>query len=352
MARTFLPSIKVLVILLIVVAGCKRETESTTTTTTTTTGPTPYNFVKPLGFPNPYMPSFNPMTVEGVALGKALYSDPILSSNGMSCSSCHNKSNSYSTPMYNAPNGYKISVLPHINMAFNSICNWDGSVLVMDSLCMADFEPSIFNTHESELFSRLLAHPYYPAMFKAAFGINHIDSLNFHDLKMKICFAITQYIRSLVSANSRYDAYRVFRKALTTSEQNGMFIFFSEKGDCFHCHSDPLFTDNGFHNNGLSDVFVGADLGRNNVTGKSSDIGLFHTPTLRNLVYTAPYMHDGRFTTLEQVIDFYSTGVKVSPSLDPIMTKRLNNRATNLTPEEKVYLNDFLKTLTDTSYVQ
>jgi len=336
--------------MIILLASCSKE-KSTEQNNPTDKGPTPYNFVTPPGFPLPFMAEFNPMTVEGVALGKALYSDPILSSNGKSCSTCHRPEKSYSSGIYNAPNGYRISVLPHINMAFNSICNWDGSVLVMDSLCMVDFEPDIFNTKESELFQNLLNHPYYPAMFKAAFGINHIDSLNFHDLKMKICYAITQYIRSLVSANSRYDAYRLFHRALTPSETNGMMIFFSEKGDCFHCHPQPLFTDNGFHNNGLSDVFTGFDKGRNNVTGKASDMGMFHTPTLRNLVYTAPYMHDGRFNTLEEVIEFYSTGVKNSTTLDPIMTKRMNNRATNLTAEEKVYLLDFLKTLTDTAFV-
>lgn len=354
MEKTFSATISLFTLLLLsFLWGCKKDgTADNTTPTDLIIPPTAYTFVTPPGFPPPYFSSFNPMTVEGVALGKSLYSDPILSSNGMSCSSCHQKANSFSSAIYNAPNGFRMSVLPHVNLAFKTICNWDGSVTVMDSLCMADFEPSIFNTHEADLFSRLKSHPYYPSMFKAAFGIPNIDSLNFHDLKLKICFAITQYMRSLVSANSKYDAYRVFKRPMTTSELNGMQIFFSEKGDCFHCHPDPLFTDNDFHNNGLTDVFTGFDQGRFMVTAKSTDLGKFRTPTLRNVTLTAPYMHDGRFNTLEEVIDFYTSAVKTSATLDPIMTKRLNNRTMNLTAEEKQELIDFLKTLTDDSFVK
>lgn len=344
----------ILLAVMVIVWGCSKEGGNEQTgPDTTLVAPTPYTFVKPLGFPPPIMASFNPMTVEGVALGKALYSDPIVSSNGMSCASCHAKKNSYCSPInYLAPNGFSINVLPHINLAFKSECNWDGSVTVMDSLCMADFDPPIFNTQESELCSKLKAHPTYPSMFRKAFGIRDLDTLSFHDLKLTICFAITQYMRSLVSASSRYDAYRVFHKALTHSELNGMLIFFSEKGDCFHCHSDPLFTDNDYHNTGLAATYTGFDKGRMLVTGKATDEGKFRTPTLRNATYTAPYMHDGRFKTLEEVIEFYATGVQLTPNLDPIMTKRMNNRTTNLTQEEKTDLLNFLKTLSDTAYVQ
>lgn len=342
------------VLALFLLAGCSKENlnDNNNSNPDVLVPPTLYKFEKPLGFPPPYFASFNPMTVEGVALGKALYNDPILSSNGKSCTTCHQQQNSFSSPIYNAPNGHVISVLPHLNLAFTKEYNWTGSVPILDSLAMGDFEPDIFNTKEAELFSKLKAHPYYPMMFRNAFGIKDIESLSFHDLKMKISFAISQYLRSRISANTRYDAYRIYKKPLTTSELNGMMIFFTEKGDCFHCHTNPLFTDNDYHNNGLTDVFVGFDKGRFLVTGKNSDMGKFRTPTLRNLVYTAPYMHDGRLKTLEEVIEFYTSGVKVSETLDPIMTKRMNNRTMDLTPKEKGELLDFLKTLTDTAFVQ
>jgi cytochrome c peroxidase len=133
---------------------------------------------------------------------------------------------------------------------------------------------------------------------------------------------------------------------------NGFNIFTTEKGDCFHCHSLGLFTDNKFHNIGLDSEFTSINMGRYNVTLKQADMGLFKTPTLRNIQLTAPYMHDGRYLTLEQVVEHYNSGVKQSNTLDPIMTKPSKIYGLGLTPTEKQDLVAFLKTLTDTTFTK
>ena len=129
-------------------------------------------------------------------------------------------------------------------------------------------------------------------------------------------------------------------------------IFMTERGDCFHCHGNPLFTSNDFRNNGLDCTPQGANSGRYLVTGNANDIGKFSVPTLRNVELTAPYMHDGRYATLEEVVEFYNSGVcMTSPNIDPIMTKPAKEYGLNLWPWEKEDLVNFLKTLTDTTFI-
>ncbi len=311
----------------------------------------PYVLVIPPGFPKPYLSEKNPLTEKGVILGRMFYNDPILSTNGKSCSTCHKSQYSFSKPEhFNGLNGYTISVMPHINLAFKNIYNWEGSAPDLDLLPMGDFEPEIFNTNEKILFENLSKHPVYPSLFKAAFGIDNIYSLTFVELKIKISYAISQYLRTMISANSKYDRYLAKKEDLDPLEKIGMQIFFTEKGDCFHCHGGPLFTDNGFHNNGVDSTFNGFNLGYNLVTKQANDIGKFHSPTLRNIELTAPYMHDGRFATLESVIEFYNSGVHNTNYLDAIMFKRKNVNALNLSDIEKTALVKFLKTLTDTTF--
>mgnify|MGYP002395723027 FL=1 len=164
--------------------------------------------------------------------------------------------------------------------------------------------------------------------------------------------AIAQYERTLISGNSRFDKYTQRLIPLTPSELSGYNLFMSESGaDCFHCHGDitnPLWTDNLFHNNGLDASFT--DNGLGDITGNPADNGKFKTPTLRNLAFTAPYMHDGRFQTLDEVIDHYSTGLKASPTVSPLL-KKVSDGGVQLTPQEKADLKAFLLTLTDSSFV-
>lgn len=317
----------------------------------TPAGPTPMELTIPPFFPKPYLNPDNPLTYEGVKLGKKLYNDAILSSNGLSCSSCHNKDLSYSTPLFTDKNGASTSVPPHVNLAFNPNYNWNGSLPILDTLCMGDFEPEFFNTNRDTLYRRLSTHAEYPGLFRDAFGIKNINDLEYRALKLKICYAISQHIRTLISADSKFDRYVMNTVNLNAMETEGMSIFFSEKGDCFHCHGAPLFTDNIFHNNGINASFTGLDQGRFLVTGDPKHLGLFSSPTLRNIEYTAPYMHDGRFATLEEVVEFYNSGVKHSETLDPLMTK--NNKLTGLqlTDYQKKCLVAFLKTLSDPAFI-
>jgi cytochrome c peroxidase len=303
---------------------------------------TPYNLIIPQGFPPMPIPAYNPTSVEGVALGRKLYYDPILSMNERSCSS-------FSVPII-GPTGN--NVLPHINLGWKSNYLWFGGEHQLDHIPLADLaEGNVFlNTNNDTLLERLKNHPQYPELFEKAFGID-ITEVSMQDRHHYISYALAQFLRTLISANSRFDQYTRHELQLTPNEINGYIIFNTEKGDCFHCHGSALFTDNEPRNNGLDSIFTGTNQGRYIVTTDSNDLGKFISPTLRNIELTAPYMHDARFATLEEVVEFYNSGVKRSPTVDPIMTKPGKEYGLQLTQQEKDDLVAFLKTLTDTSYI-
>ena len=308
---------------------------------------TPYVIETPYGFPNMNIPSDNPMTVEGVFLGEKLFKDPILSANNtQACINCHQQNfsfsdpNQFSTGIDNIQGTRNASAL--INIGWNTSFNWDGSSLSLEEQA---FEPvtNQIEMHNSwsnvEIALNLDAD--YPGLFKEAFNIDYIDSN--HVVK-----AIAQYERTLISANSKLDRYLNNEDQLTISELNGYAIFNTEKGDCFHCHASQLFMDNQFHNNGL-DLEPFQDLGRAKVTSNALDNGKFRTPTLRNIEMTAPYMHDGRFATLEEVVEHYDSGGKYSTTIDPLMKKL--GIGLQLTNQEKIDLVAYLKTLTDHEFI-
>jgi cytochrome c peroxidase len=195
----------------------------------------------------------------------------------------------------------------------------------------------------TEAAAKLNANSTYVDEFKKAFGISTIDS-NY------VVKAIAQFMRTMISYNSRLDKRLRNEISLTSSELNGYVIYVTERGDCFHCHNIDaglLMTDNLFHNNGLDSVFT--DLGRGAITGNAFDNGKFLTPTLRNIALTAPYMHDGRFQTLEEVVEHYNSGGKASSTIDPLM-KHVGT-GLNLNTQEKADLVAFLKTMTDSSFI-
>jgi cytochrome c peroxidase len=313
--------------------------------------PTPYELTIPNGFPKIILSKENPLTYEGIALGKQLYSDPILSTNGRSCMSCHLPNYSFSIPVFMASNGFKISVPPHINLAFKKHFNWIGNLSNLDTLAMGDFEPEFFNTDHTLLVQKLLEHPSYCKQIEEAFGVKEVTQLSFYELKILISKALSQYLKSRISANSKFDKFRRKEALLSPDEMAGYFLFYSEKADCFHCHSEPLFTDNELHNNGINSSYIDFNLGNELFTNKASDRGKFVTPTLRNIMLTAPYMHDGRYGSLEQVIEFYDHGVNQNEWVDPLMTKTNGSKELNLNPLEKMQLIAFLNTLTDSAYL-
>jgi|TARA_B110000238_G_scaffold201213_1_gene256297 cytochrome c peroxidase len=308
---------------------------------------TAYVINTPFGFPDMQIPIDNPMTQEGVELGEKLFNDPILSKdNSLSCTGCHIQINSFAnTNQYNfgIDNilGFR-NASAIINVGWNSSFNWDGSVSTLEDQA---FEPV---TNEIEMHdtwenveSKLNSDANYYLLFKQAFNIDYIDS-------MHIVKAIAQYERSLISVDSKYDKWRNGNEQLTLSELNGYAIFNTEKGDCFHCHGTEMFMDNLFHNNGL-DAGNFSDLGLGNITNNSNDNAKFKTPTLRNVEFTGPYMHDGRFSSLEEVVDHYNSGGNYSTTIDPLMKKV--GIGLQLTNNEKQDLVNFLKTLSDYSFL-
>lgn len=301
----------------------------------------------------PVIPIDNTQTEEGVALGKRLFFDTILSGDqSISCASCHSPQNAFTdnTPTsigIDGINGNR-NAMPLFNLAwnYNERFAWDGKELSLERQALEPVEnPLEMHSNWDNVVNRLQNHFEYPELFERAFGTNGITK----ELTVK---AIAQFERTLISANSKFDKYTLGQANLTPQELNGLDVFLREdKGDCFHCHgnpNNPLWTNNDFHNNGLDTVFT--DLGLGAVSGDPNDNGKFRTPSLRNLAFTAPYMHDGRFPTLDDVIDFYSEGLQNSETIDPLM-KNIAQGGVQLSDEDKADLKAFLLTLSDPSFV-
>ena len=323
-----------LFLLALFAAGCKDETDQCAADTQ------PYALDVPDYFPVLNIPPSNPLTHERIQLGRRLYYDPLLSAggprNGLSCSSCHFQEYSFSVP--STMEG--LSVMPHVNLAWGRNFLWDGMVEGQLEDIMRFEVQDFFEVDVQHLQNDAT----YRALFEKAFGSCEItDEL--------VINALAQWFRRLTSTNSKYDRYLRHEVQLSESELSGMTLFFTEKGDCFHCHGLPLFTNNEFHNIGLDSTFTGISIGRNKITGSPYDLGKFKTPTLRNVELTAPYMHDARFNTLQEVVEHYNSGVKRSATLDPIMTKPGKEYGLQLNEQEKLDLVAFLKTLTDWEYV-
>jgi len=311
--------------------------------------PTPYNLERPTGFPEPIIPTNNPMTVEGVALGKKLFYDPILSlNNQISCASCHNpdfgftdNGNARSTGVTGIMGNRKS--MPLFNLVFNTSFFWDGKVLSLEDFIFHPVrDPIEMAIPWVQAEQKLQSNAEYPELFKKAFGTDKIDST-------KTVKAIAQFIRTLISANSKFDKFARFEGSLSQDEISGFNLYNSERADCFHCHirAGRMFTDNLFHNNGLDSVFT--DLGRYLVTGNEFDKAKFKTPSLRNLSYTAPFMHDGRFANIDEVIDHYDFAGHASPTISPLM--EFQGVGLNLNNQEKAQLKAFLLSLDDPEFI-
>ncbi len=307
-----------------------------------------------LYLPGPVTPQDNPLTEEGIYLGRKLFYEPMLSGDGsQACADCHNPANAFTDNEEQFSTGIDglmgdRNSMPIFNIAwnYNDKYFWDGRSVGAEAQAFGPVVNPI-EMHETwpNAVAKLQATTDYPPLFQQAFGTSTIDS----NLVVK---AIAQFERTLISGNSRFDRFVLNQETLTASELSGYDIFMDENGgDCFHCHGDPtnpLWTDNAFHNNGLDATFT--DNGLGDVTGDPNDNGKFKTPSLRNLVFTAPYMHDGRFATLEEVILHYSIGLQNSPTIDPLM-KNVSSGGAQLSPQEMLDLKAFLLTLTDSSFI-
>ena len=314
---------------------------------------TPFRFQMAPTFPMPDLPMDNPLIEERVSLGRELFQDPAFSKdNSISCLACHNPEKGFSDPrrfsigIHGDPGTRNSMTL--LNLAWKKSFFWDGrATSLRQQVLMPIQEHDEMDESLSNVAEKLSSNPMYPPLFEKAFGSPQISP-------EKISLALEQFVLTLTSYRSKFDLAMAGLTQLTPEEQKGFELFMTEfeprmgqrGADCFHCHGGALFTDSQFHNNGLD--ISSADPGLRKVTGRESDVGKFSTPTLRNVALTAPYMHDGRFKTLEEVIEHYSSGVQRSPTLDPNLSKH-PAEGMQMSRTDKKALVAFLKTLTDTN---
>ncbi len=309
--------------------------------------PTPYHFQSPDGFPPFFDPADNPTTLEGIALGRKLFYDPILSGdNTIACADCHKQEFAFTDPRQfsigidHLPG--KRNSMSLVNIAWQHRLFWDGRAHGLEDQAVRPIQDPI-EMHETmgNAVSEIQASPEYPDMFLRAFGTSTVDSA-------LIGKALSQFERTFVSFNSRYDRWKLGLDSLNKSEMFGMQAFLSNtKGGCAQCHSfGAIFSDFLFRNNGLDSIPT--DLGRFEVSGLPIDIGAFKTSSMRNIEYTAPYMHDGRFATLEEVLEFYNTGFHLGPYADPALYNLVKGR---LNAKDKSDIIAFLKTLSEPEFL-
>lgn len=321
---------------------------------------TPYRLTFSGFFPQPALPLDNPLTRQGVELGRSLFHDPRLSINqSQSCASCHQAEHGFTDALKfsigaEGRTGPRSS-MPLFNLAWKNSFFWDGRAATLREQVLQPIQNPI-EMHETltNVVAKLAATgrsgtarsaTNYPSLFTRAFGTPEISA-------DRIARALEQFLLTLVSHRSKFDRSLAGELELTAEEKRGFELFNTEYdprreqfgADCFHCHGGPLFQSQGFANNGLD--LEARDAGRHDVTKRPGDMGKFSVPSLRNIELTAPYMHDGRFATLEQVIDHYSTGVKRSTTLDPNLAKHPDG-GLRLNAADRRALVAFLKTLTD-----
>jgi len=303
-------------------------------------------FQYPKYWPKPkYTFAKNPLTEEGFQLGRNLFYDPILSrDNTISCASCHLQQTGFTHVDHDLSHGIEGRIGTRnsstlMNLAWNNAFMWDGSVNHLEVQALAP----IHNKAEMDetlanVVVKLDTLPKYKPLFYKAFKDSMVTG-------QRVLLALTQFVGSLNTYNSKYDKYIRKEKGgeFTEQEKNGLQIF---RNHCASCHKEPLFTSNDFKNNGLALDSTLNDLGRMLVTKKVKDSLKFKVPTLRNIEFTQPYMHDGRFETLQEVITHYTNEVQQSKTL----AKELNKKII-LTTREKVDLIVFLRTLTDKEFL-
>lgn len=336
--------------------------------------PTAYTIVKPAHFLQIPVPDSNPMTVEGVQLGRRLFYDPILSGDSsMSCASCHLPSGNFTDnrAFSRGIDGFigRRSSMSLLNIAYatNGLF-WDGRAKTLEEQALRPVEDAVeLHTTWPKVVEKLKTHKTYPELFRKAFGIKNTSDIN----RYLAAKAIAQFERILISSGkSKFDQARFEGKGdvLDDEELDGMLMFMDEgaryglpDAQCFHCHGGITMTGNNYFNNGLDSVLSldeFKDKGRWEVTKSEMDKGKFRSPTLRNIALTFPYMHDGRFETLAEVVEHYSGNGKGVANEDPFIRQigfpvvgTNPVRYSGLTDYQKKAIVKFLHTLTDTAFV-
>lgn len=327
--------------------------------------PTPYSWVKPAHFPDPsYDFSGNPLTNEGVKLGMFLFYDGILSrTNVIGCGTCHQQQAAFTHHGHELSHGVDDLLgtrnSPAVqNMAWSTSFFWDGGVHNLDLVPFNPIEnPVELDESVPSIIAKLKAGPRpdakmpvdYPKLFKDAFGTEEINT----ERMMK---ALSQFMLTMVSATSKYDFYLMGdQSALNTQEREGLALF--EK-NCSSCHSGVLLTDHSFRNNGLVPMRIN-DLGRYEITANEADRYKFKVPSLRNVGVTNPYMHDGRYHSLEEVLQHYNDSIGLLDQVSPEVTETLDPLLSNpgrpgipLSRSEQEAIIAFLHTLTDEIFIK
>lgn len=346
----------------VMIASCRYDvTEDPGIPADNFSGTTPYNLVIPPFFPPMDIPADNPLTNEGIELGRYLFWEKKLSGdNTQSCGTCHlpqysfSDPNQFSTGITGAIGNRQAMAL--INLGWARDYFWDGRALTLEHQVIEPVSnPIEMNETWENALEELRNDPFYPPMFRRAFGSEHIT-------QQRAAKAMASFLRIMISSDSKFDKERRGEYTFTPQEEAGFNMFLQEGGinpstgesfggaDCFHCHgfAGMQISDYLMHNNGLDANFQN-DPGLAGLTGNPLDSGKFKTPTLRNIEFTAPYMHDGRFQTLEQVVDHYNTGGVLSTTIDPMMEAQ--GGGLFLSEVTKQNLIAFLKTLSDPGFL-
>jgi cytochrome c peroxidase len=301
-------------------------------------------FTVPEYFPLPvYDFSKNPLTENKILLGRTLFYEPMLSKNNtISCESCHSPFSAFTHIDHTLSHGIHDSIGTRnsptlMNLAWQKYFMWDGAVNNLDMQALAPIShPFEMGSSINEVVEKLNASEKYRKLFYNAYGDNTATG-------EKTLKAISQFMLTLVSANSKYD--KVMRKEsnFTEQEANGYLLF---KNNCASCHTEPLFTNGNFENNGLPMDLLLKDIGRMKVTSNKNDSLKFKVPSLRNIEYSYPYMHDGRFKKLSEVLNHYTNGIQPSKTLATQLKHGIQ-----LSSNEKVDIITFLLTLSDKEFV-
>jgi cytochrome c peroxidase len=349
-----------IIVLSVVVIGCREEDDDEVTKANQTVSgveydDTPYQ-LNTGAFEDPNIASDNQLTIQGVRLGRMLFYEKRLSKdNSLSCASCHKQENAFTdTNVFSLGVRGKLGkrqAMAIFNMAWNeNEFFWDGRAHLLRDQSLKPIQDSLeMDESLTNVIAKLSADQKYKDQFMKAFGSEEITA-------PKMALAMEQFMNSIVSVDSKYDRYLNGTATLDSSEERGRVLFFAEfnpgfpnlsGADCQHCHSGINFENDRYMNNGLDTDAEMADDGRMKVTNNASDKGKFKVVSLRNVEVTQPYMHDGRFKTLEEVVDHYNTGLKNSSTLDPTLIYPFHNNGLQLSNQDKQDLVAFLKTLTD-----
>lgn len=308
------------------------------------------NFEMPSNFPETtYDLTQNPPTEQGFELGKRLFFDGRLASDGVvSCGFCHIQEFAFTHHTHITSHGVdgKIgnrNAQPLHNLAFMEDFTWDGAATFLDSQFIIPITAEKeMNETIGNVLNKLRNDDNYPELFGNAFGDQEITT-------ERMFKALSQFIVMMVSANSKFDKWQRGEAVTLTADEDAGRILFDNK--CSSCHSGTLQTDQTYRNNGLSLDPAFNDIGRERVTGLPDDNRKFKVPSLRNIEITFPYMHDGRLQTMQDVLDFYTDGMVDSPTLDDSLRRPDGSIGLDITQEEKLKIIAFLRTLTDNDFL-